>query len=241
MLEALGKDHIRTARAYGLGERLIVSRLALRNALVPVLTVIGLTLAYLLTGTFFVEIVFNWPGLGTFAVKSILATDYPAIMGITLFGAAAYVLINLAVDLAAGLGRPAHPADLMAVTSRQLLPPCPSGPASAPCGPGHCAMTRWRCSAWSSSCVVVAALLGPGSAPPPGDGAGVIDVASACCRRAASTPSAPTGSAATCSAASSWAPGRRWQVSLHRGRPGDRRSECRWVPSPATAAAASTA
>jgi len=100
MLESLGKDYIRMARAYGLRERLIVSRLALRNALVPVLTVIGLTLAYLLTGTFFVEIVFNWPGLGTFAVKSILATDYPAIMGIALFGAAAYVFINLLVDLA---------------------------------------------------------------------------------------------------------------------------------------------
>ena len=100
MLETLGKDYIRTARAYGLGERLIVSRLALRNALVPVLTINGLTLAYLITGTFFVEIVFSWPGLGTFAVKSILATDYPAIMGIALFGAAAYVVINLVVDLA---------------------------------------------------------------------------------------------------------------------------------------------
>ena len=61
---------------------------------------LGLTLAYLITGTFFVEVVFNWPGLGTFAVKSILATDYPAIMGIALIGAAAYVFINLAVDLA---------------------------------------------------------------------------------------------------------------------------------------------
>jgi peptide/nickel transport system permease protein len=100
MLESLGKDYIRMARAYGLRERLIVSRLAFRNALVPVLTVIGLTLAYLLTGTFFVEIVFNWPGLGTFAVRSILATDYPAIMGIALFGAAFYVVINLVVDLA---------------------------------------------------------------------------------------------------------------------------------------------
>ncbi|MFN8623691.1 MAG: ABC transporter permease [Chloroflexota bacterium] len=99
MLETLGRDHIRTARAYGIGERRIVSRLALRNALLPVLTVIGLVLAYSLTGTFFVEVVFNWPGLGTFAVKSILNVDYPAIMGITLFGAAFYVVINLVVDL----------------------------------------------------------------------------------------------------------------------------------------------
>ena len=100
MLETMGRDYIRTARAYGLRERFIVRRLALRNALVPVLTVIGLTLAYLLTGTFFVEIVFSWPGLGTFAVRAIQASDYPAIMGIALFGAAAYVLINLVVDAA---------------------------------------------------------------------------------------------------------------------------------------------
>jgi peptide/nickel transport system permease protein len=100
MLETMGRDYVRTARAYGIRERLIVRKLALRNALVPVLTIIGLTLAYLLTGTFFVEVVFSWPGLGTYAVKSILATDYPAIMGIALLGAAAYVLINLAVDVA---------------------------------------------------------------------------------------------------------------------------------------------
>jgi ABC-type dipeptide/oligopeptide/nickel transport system permease component len=100
MLESLGKDYIRTARAFGLGERLIVSRLALRNALVPVLTVIGLTLAYLITGSFYVEFIFNWPGLGTFAVDSIIGIDYPAIMGIALIGAAAYVLINLIIDLA---------------------------------------------------------------------------------------------------------------------------------------------
>lgn len=100
MLETLNKDFVRTARAFGLRERLIVGRLALRNALVPLLTVLGLTLAYLITGTFYVEFIFNWPGLGTFTVDAILATDYPAIMGIALVGAAAYVFINLAVDLA---------------------------------------------------------------------------------------------------------------------------------------------
>jgi peptide/nickel transport system permease protein len=99
LLETLSRDHIRTARAYGIGERRILGRLALRNALLPVLTVIGLTLAYSLTGTFFVEVVFNWPGLGTFAVKSMLNVDYPAIMGITLFGAAFYVIVNLVVDI----------------------------------------------------------------------------------------------------------------------------------------------
>jgi ABC-type dipeptide/oligopeptide/nickel transport system permease component len=99
MLEALGQDYVRAARAAGIRERLITWRLALKNALIPVTTVIGLVLAYSLTGTFFVEVVFNWPGLGTFAVKALLNLDYPAIMGITLFGAMAYVVINLLVDL----------------------------------------------------------------------------------------------------------------------------------------------
>jgi peptide/nickel transport system permease protein len=99
MLEVLGQDYIRTARAYGVGQRYITYVYALKNAIGPTLTVIGLTLAYALTGSFFVEIVFNWPGLGQFTVRSLLQLDYPAIMGITLFGAAGYVLINLLVDL----------------------------------------------------------------------------------------------------------------------------------------------
>ena len=99
MIESMGRDYVRTARAYGIGERRIYGRLALRNALLPVLTIIGLVLAYSLTGTFFVEVVFNWPGLGTFAVKGILNVDYPVIMGITLFGAAFYLLVNLVVDV----------------------------------------------------------------------------------------------------------------------------------------------
>lgn len=100
MLEALGQDYVRAARAAGIGERLITYRLALKNALIPVTTVIGLTLAYCLTGTFFVEVVYNWPGLGTLTVKGLLNLDYPVVMGVTLFGAVGYVLINLAVDLA---------------------------------------------------------------------------------------------------------------------------------------------
>jgi peptide/nickel transport system permease protein len=100
MLDAIGQDYVRAARAAGIRESLITYRLALKNALIPVTTVVGLTLAYSLTGTFFVEVVFNWPGLGTFAVKGLLNLDYPVVMGITLFGAIAYVLINLAVDLA---------------------------------------------------------------------------------------------------------------------------------------------
>jgi ABC-type dipeptide/oligopeptide/nickel transport system permease component len=99
MLETLSADHIRAARAYGISERIIAWRIALKAALPPTATVAGLTLAYSLTGAFFVEVVFNWPGLGQFAVTALLNVDYPAIMGITLLGACGYVLVNLAVDL----------------------------------------------------------------------------------------------------------------------------------------------
>jgi ABC-type dipeptide/oligopeptide/nickel transport system permease component len=99
MLEVMEQDYIRTARAYGIRETVIVYLYALKNALSPTLTVIGLTFAFALTGTFFVEVIYNWPGLGLFTVHSLLNVDYPAIMGITLYGAVMYVLINLAVDL----------------------------------------------------------------------------------------------------------------------------------------------
>ena len=99
MLEALEQDYIRTARAYGIKDHIVIYVYALKNAISPTLTVIGLTVAFALTGTFFVEIIFTWPGLGLFTVNSLLNVDYPAIMGMTLFGATAYVLINTAVDL----------------------------------------------------------------------------------------------------------------------------------------------
>ena len=99
MLEVLTQDYIRTAKAYGVKDRFIIYAYALKNAIGPTLTVIGLTFAFAITGTFFVEIIFNWPGLGLFTVRSLLNLDYPAIMGITLFGAVMYVIINLIVDL----------------------------------------------------------------------------------------------------------------------------------------------
>ena len=99
MLEVLSQDYIRTARAYGVRDLFVTGVYALKNALGPTLTVVGLSLAYALTGTFFVELVFNWPGLGTFTVHSLLKVDYPAIMGVTLFAAVGYVIINLIVDL----------------------------------------------------------------------------------------------------------------------------------------------
>ena len=99
MLEVLEQDYIRTAKAYGIRQYFIVYFYALKNAISPALTVIGLTFAFALTGTFFVEVLFNWPGLGLFTVRSLLNLDYPAIMGMTLFGATGYVLINLLVDI----------------------------------------------------------------------------------------------------------------------------------------------
>lgn len=99
MLEVLEQDYIRTARAYGIKDIVVTYLYALKNAISPTLTVIGLTIAFALTGTFFVELIFTWPGLGEFTVRSLLNMDYPAIMGITLLGAIAYVIINLVVDI----------------------------------------------------------------------------------------------------------------------------------------------
>lgn len=99
MLDVMNQDYIFTARAYGLRETAIRWRLALKNALPPVLSIAGMAAAYALTGTFFVEAVFNWPGIGQFATSSMLAVDYPAIMAITLMGATAYLLANLLVDI----------------------------------------------------------------------------------------------------------------------------------------------
>jgi peptide/nickel transport system permease protein len=99
MLESLEADYIKMARAMGVRQRIIVLRYALKNSMAPVLTVIGLTFAYMLVGTFFIETIFAWPGLGTYATMSILSMDYPAIIGVTIVVAFVYVLVNLCVDL----------------------------------------------------------------------------------------------------------------------------------------------
>ncbi|NBM16626.1 ABC transporter permease [Streptomyces sp. GC420] len=99
MIEVFAQDHVTAARAYGLRESTVVWSLALRNAASPTLTVLGMATAYSITGTFFVEIVFNWPGIGQFATEAMLAVDYPAIMAITLLGAVGYLGTNAAVDL----------------------------------------------------------------------------------------------------------------------------------------------
>lgn len=100
LIEVLGEDYVRTARAAGFAERVVVYRYALRNALAPALTVVALTFAYSLTGTFLIESVFDWPGLGAYAALAVLTNDYPAIVGVTIVVAVFYVGLNLAVDLA---------------------------------------------------------------------------------------------------------------------------------------------
>lgn len=100
MVEVMSLDYVRTMRAYGLGENRIAFKYALKNALGPAVSVIGLSFAYALTGSFFVEVIFNWPGLGQYTVRSLLSLDYPAVMGITLIGATAYIFFNIVVDLA---------------------------------------------------------------------------------------------------------------------------------------------
>jgi peptide/nickel transport system permease protein len=99
MLEVLQQDYIRTARAKGLPQRLVVYVHAFRNALVPVVAVIGITMAILIGGAVVTEIVFNIPGLGRLIISAILRRDYPVVQGVVLVTATAYVLINLAVDV----------------------------------------------------------------------------------------------------------------------------------------------
>jgi peptide/nickel transport system permease protein len=99
MIEVLRQDYIRTARAKGLAERSVIYLHAFRNALVPVVTVIGITMAILIGGAVVTEIVFNIPGLGRLIISAILRRDYPVVQGVVLLTAAVYMLINLAVDM----------------------------------------------------------------------------------------------------------------------------------------------
>jgi ABC-type dipeptide/oligopeptide/nickel transport system permease component len=99
VLEVAREDYVRTARAKGLRELAVTTGHVLRNALIPVVTVMGLQFAALLGGTVFIESVFARPGIGRFAVNAILMRDYPQIQGVVLFVATTYVLVNLAVDM----------------------------------------------------------------------------------------------------------------------------------------------
>lgn len=100
LLEVLGQDYIRTAASKGLRESVVLHRHAFKNALIPVLTVIGVQVGVLLSGSIVVETVFAWPGLGTLALAAILSRDIPLVQGITLFVAVIFVVVNLIIDLA---------------------------------------------------------------------------------------------------------------------------------------------
>ena len=99
MLEVLGQDYMRTARSKGLRERVVIQRHALRNALIPVVTIIGVELGYLLGGTVIVEEIFSLPGIGRLVFNAISQRDYALVQGIALFIAINFVVINLIADL----------------------------------------------------------------------------------------------------------------------------------------------
>jgi peptide/nickel transport system permease protein len=99
MLEVLGQDYVRTARAKGLGNWSILIRHALRNALFPLITVLGFSLKSLFSGAVLVETVFAWPGLGRLTVDAVFARDYPLIMGVTILIAVVTVFSNLMIDI----------------------------------------------------------------------------------------------------------------------------------------------
>lgn len=99
MLEVLRQDYIRTARSKGLGERLVILRHALKNAMIPVLTVIGIAFGVLLGGAIIVETVFTYPGVGRLVVKAVQRRDYPLVQGALLLISGIYVCVNLLVDI----------------------------------------------------------------------------------------------------------------------------------------------
>jgi len=99
MLETIRQDFVRVARAKGLSETRVITRHALRNALIPLVTVVALTLPQLLGGTVIIEQVFSWPGMGTLAIKSVRARDYPTMMAINMIGAVAILVSSLIADV----------------------------------------------------------------------------------------------------------------------------------------------
>lgn len=106
MLEVLREDYITTARSVGVSEKEILFVQGLRNALAPTLTTAGLCFAYMLVGTFYIELIFFWPGIGKYITNAILLNDYPVIMGVTLLMAFFYVVVNLIVDVLIALVDP---------------------------------------------------------------------------------------------------------------------------------------
>jgi peptide/nickel transport system permease protein len=106
MLDVLSQDYILAARARGAREGRVLFHHALRNALIPTLTIIGFSFAYLITGAVLTETIFSWPGIGSYAVNAARNLDYPAIMGVTIVGGLAFLLTNLATDIAYAIADP---------------------------------------------------------------------------------------------------------------------------------------
>ena len=103
MLDVLNQDYIRTARAKGLTNRKVIFTHALRNAMIPTITILGLSLAALLTGAVLTETVFSWPGLGSYAVEATRTLDLPAVMGVAIFGGGMFIVANLIIDISYGI------------------------------------------------------------------------------------------------------------------------------------------
>jgi peptide/nickel transport system permease protein len=106
MLEVLKKDYIRTAYAKGLKRKIVIFKHALKNAMVPIITVVGLQFGVLLGGAVMTETIFSWPGLGKYLVDAIYARDFPIVQGGILFFAGVFVIVNLIVDLSYALVDP---------------------------------------------------------------------------------------------------------------------------------------
>jgi ABC-type dipeptide/oligopeptide/nickel transport system permease component len=99
MLDVLSEDYVRTARAKGLPMRKVIYKHALKNAMIPIVTVIGLQFAKLMGGAILTEVVFSWPGIGRLLITAIAYRDYPMVQGIVFFVASAFILVNILVDL----------------------------------------------------------------------------------------------------------------------------------------------
>lgn len=99
LLEILGEDYIKAARSYGLKERLVLWRYALKNSFPTTVTVLALSIGFTLVNTFLIESIYSWPGIGYYIASAVVTLDYPAIMGVTLFSACAYIILNLIADI----------------------------------------------------------------------------------------------------------------------------------------------
>jgi peptide/nickel transport system permease protein len=103
MIEVLNEKYILAARVAGISERAVLFVLALKNAIIPTMNVLGLSFVYSLTGAILVEVIFSWPGLGSYVTQAVLGIDFPVIVSVTLVVTVFYVFINLILDLAQGM------------------------------------------------------------------------------------------------------------------------------------------